>query len=69
MIGQMYSRIELHFWDWAIPLLSRSQRVRSILSQLRPMANRAFLKKFGLQSLLVASAGFISGIAISLIVR
>jgi hypothetical protein len=69
MIGQMYSRIELRFWDWAIPVLSHSQRVHNILRQLRPLANRAFLKKFGLQSLLVASAGLTTGIVVSLIVR
>ena len=67
MIGQLYSKIELRFWNWAIPVLSRSQRLRHILGELRPMANRAFLKKFGLQSLLVASAGFICGILISIV--
>jgi hypothetical protein len=69
MIGQMYSRIELRFWDWAIPVLSHSRRVHLILGQLRPLANRAFLRKFGLQSLLVASAGFTTGIVVSLLSR
>ncbi|HVP21923.1 MAG TPA: hypothetical protein VMS73_08685 [Anaerolineaceae bacterium] len=67
MIGQLYSKIELSFWNWAIPVLSRSQRLRRFLGELRPMANRTSLKKFGLQSLLVASAGFIFGIVISIV--
>jgi len=69
MIGQMYSRIELRFWDWAIPMLSHSRPLQKFLRQLSPLANQASLKRFGIQSLLIAGAGFTSGVVIALIVR
>ena len=69
MINQMYSRIELRFWDWAIPLLSHSHHVQQFIRQLRPLADRSVLKKIGIQSLLVASTGFASGIVIATLIR
>jgi len=69
MINQMYSRIELRFWDWAIPVLSHSQRVKQFIRQLQPFTNQLVLKKFAIQSLIIAMAGFASGLVISTIIR
>lgn len=69
MIAQLYSRIELRFWDWAIPLLSRSRRLQNILKEIQPLANRAFQKKVGLRSLLIAAAGFGGGAFLAILSR
>ncbi len=69
MINQMYSRIELRFWDWAIPVLSHSRRVQQFIRQFQPFTNQSILKKFGIQSLIIATAGFASGLFISTIIR
>ncbi len=69
MINQMYSRLELRFWDWAIPLLSHSHRLQNLLKQLQPLADPAFLKKVGFRSLLVAVAGFGGGAFFAFLIR
>jgi hypothetical protein len=69
MINQMYSHIELRFWDWAIPVLSHSYRVQQFIRQLHPLANRSVLKKLGIQSGFVALTGFASGIVIATMIR
>jgi predicted regulator of amino acid metabolism with ACT domain len=69
MINQMYSRIELRFWDWAIPVLSHSPRIQKFLRQLRPYANQNVARKIGLQVLIIATGGFSFGILASLIIR
>ncbi len=69
MINQMYSRIELRFWDWAIPLLSHSRRLQNVLKLLQPLASPSFLKKIGLRSMLVAAAGFGGGAFLAFLVR
>ncbi len=69
MINQMYSRIELRFWDWAIPLLSHSQRLQKLLKQLQPLADPSYLKKIGLRSLLVAAFGFGGGAFLAFLIR
>ncbi len=69
MINQMYSRIELRFWDWAIPLLSHSRRLQNLLKQLQPLADKSYLKKIGLRSLLIAVFGFGSGAILAFLIR
>lgn len=69
MLTQIYSRIELRFWDWAIPTLSHSHRLQQWLRQLQPLANRASLRKIGLRSLLVAAIGFGGGALLAALYR
>jgi hypothetical protein len=69
MINQMVSRLELCFWDWAIPVLSHSRRVQQFIRQLQPFTNRSVLKKLGIQSLVIAATGFASGLLLSSIIR
>ena len=69
MLTQMYSRIELRFWDWAIPTLSHSRRLQQLLRQLRPLADRSSLRKIGLRSLLVAAIGFGGGAFLAVLYR
>ncbi len=69
MINQVYSRFELRFWDWAIPVLSHSRRVQQFIRQLQPFTNQNVLKKFGVQSMIISLAGFASGLFISTIIR
>ena len=69
MINQMYSRIELRFWDWAIPVLSHSPRIQTFLRQLQPYTNRKIARKIAFQLLAIATAGFGFGVFASLVVR
>jgi hypothetical protein len=69
MINQMYSRIELRFWDWAIPLLSHSRRLQNLLKQLLPLAEPSYLKKIGLRSMLVVACGLGSGACLAFMIR
>jgi predicted CDP-diglyceride synthetase/phosphatidate cytidylyltransferase len=69
MINQMYSRIELRFWDWAIPVLSHSCRVKQFIRQLQPFTNQLVLKKFAFQSIIIGLAGFAGGLIISTLIR
>ncbi len=69
MINQMYSRIELRFWDWAIPLLSHSRRLQNLLKELQPLAEPSFLKKIGFRSLLIAACGFGGGACLAFLIR
>jgi len=69
MINQMYSRIELRFWDWAIPLLSHSRRLQDLLKQLKPLTEPSYLKKIGLRSLLIAACGFGGGACLAFLIR
>ena len=69
MICQMYSRIELRFWDWVIPLLSHSRRLQNILKQLQPLVDHSYQRKFGLRSLLIAAIGFGGGAFLAVLIR
>jgi hypothetical protein len=69
MINQMYSRIELLFWDWAIPVLSHSPRIQHFLRQLQPYTSRKMARKIALQMVVIASAGFSFGVIASLAIR
>jgi hypothetical protein len=69
MINQMYSRIELRFWDWAIPVLSHSPRIQNFLHELRPYTSQKMARKIGLQVLIIATSGFGFGVVASLIIR
>ncbi len=57
------TRIELRFWDWAIPALTTSRRLRWILKQVHPLTDPAVVRKLGIRSLVVSAAGLASGAA------
>jgi hypothetical protein len=63
MTTNFYTRLELRFWDWAIPTLTYSRRVHWVCKQLQPLSDRKFVRKMGLQSLIFSLAGFASGAA------
>jgi len=69
MINQMYSRLELRFWDWAIPVLSHSRHVKNFFRQFHPLTRPAALKNAAIQSIFVALAGFAGGLLVSLLIR
>lgn len=69
MINQMCSRLELRFWDWAIPLLSHSPRLQNLLKQLQPLADHSYQKKIGLRAIIVAAIGFGGGVLLALLIR
>ncbi len=63
MLTNIYVRMELRFWDWAIPMLTNSRRIHWVLKQLHPIADQKAIRKLGIQSLLVSIAGLVSGAA------
>ena len=57
------TRLELRFWDWAIPTLKTSHRLHWLLKQARPLTDPIVVRKLGIRSLVVSLAGLASGAA------
>jgi hypothetical protein len=68
MITQMYTRIELRFWDWAIPVLSQSPRVHKMLRWFSPLADEAFTRSLLKRSLILSVVGFVGGVLANLLI-
>jgi Fe-S-cluster formation regulator IscX/YfhJ len=63
MTINFYTRLELKFWDWAIPTLTNSRRIHWLFRQIHPLTDPVAVRKLGLRSLIVSLAGFASGAA------
>ena len=57
------NRLELRFWDWAIPTLKTDRRLHWLLKNLRPLTDPTTVRKLGIRSLVVSLAGLASGAA------
>lgn len=61
MIAQICTKIELTFWNWAIPTLSNSQKVHRLIRHIRTIADGQNLRWFAVRAALAGTAGLVCG--------
>jgi len=64
MIATMFQKIELRFWDVALPLLSQSQTLRKAIKAAASFYHNDQLVRQVALIAMIACAGFASGILI-----
>ena len=61
MASRISKKIELKFWDIAIPLLSNSSRLRDMTAKTLHLYHDGELKRKAITGLIVAISGFLCG--------
>ena len=62
MIATVFNKIELRFWDIALPLLSQSEPLRKVIKGMVNFYNDDNLVRTAALLAMIACAGFASGI-------
>jgi hypothetical protein len=62
-IGEISRKIELHFWDWAIPALSASRFTRVAVKRFYSLSRSLKTARYLLLIFSVSAAGLLSGAA------
>ncbi len=61
MVSQLIKTIELKFWDFIIPLLSRSKNLQSVITKASALYHNEKAMRGIAIGIVIACAGFASG--------